>query len=104
MRNLSPDITVLMSIYNEDMLWLRDSIESILNQTYQNFEFIIINDNPSNDINKVILKEYIKKDNRIKIIENDTNLGLTLSLNKGLRESTGLYIARMDADDIAHKD
>lgn len=86
-----------MSVYNGDK-YLNQAIDSILNQTFSNFEFIIINDN-SSDRTEEILKSY--SDKRIKIIRNTTNLGLTKSLNKGLAESKGEYIARMDCDDIS---
>lgn len=96
-----PLISVVMSIYNEPEKWLRESIESILNQTYNNFEFIIINDNPINELNGIILNEYCRKDNRIVIIENEENIGLTKSLNKGFSIAKGEYIVRMDSDDIS---
>lgn len=94
------DISVVMSVYNTKELWLRQAIESILNQTYKNFEFIIILDCPT-DGSDAVVREYAKKDDRVKVIENETNIGLTCSLNKGLDAARGRYIARMDADDIA---
>jgi glycosyltransferase involved in cell wall biosynthesis len=97
----TPQISVVMSIYNEPEEWLRESIDSILNQTFTDFEFIIINDNPERQLNDTILKEYQKKDNRIVIIENEKNIGLTKSLNKGIKQAKGKYIARMDGDDIS---
>ncbi|MGC8803914.1 MAG: glycosyltransferase, partial [Bacteroidales bacterium] len=90
-------VTVLMSVYNASP-YLRESIESILSQTYPHFEFLIIND-ASTDNSSQIIKSYT--DNRICLIENIHNLGLNESLNKGLRQARGQYIARMDADDIA---
>lgn len=90
-----------MSIYSEEEEWIRESIDSILNQTFSDFEFIIINDNPNRDKNKSLLAEYTQIDNRIIIITNEENIGLTKSLNKGLRIAKGKYIARMDADDIS---
>ena len=80
---------------------LKESIESILLQNYSNFEFIIVNDNPLNDRLKKVLDAYQLDDRRIKIINNETNLGLAKSLNKALACSRGKYIARMDADDIS---
>lgn len=76
-----------------------EAIESVLNQTYGNFEFIIIDDG-SNDNTSQIIKEYKKKDGRIRILRNEQNIGVVKSLNIGLRESIGEYIARIDADDI----
>ncbi len=94
-------ISVIMSVYKEPGEWLRQSIDSILNQTFRDFEFIIICDNPNGKENIAILKEYAVKDSRIKLIFNEENIGLTKSLNKGLAASKGKYIARMDADDIS---
>lgn len=99
-RNM-PKITVLMSIYKEPIDWMILSIDSIIEQTYKDFEFIIINDNPERLDNTKLLEKYLKKDSRIKIVNNSENIGLTKSLNKGLAVSTGEYIARMDADDIS---
>lgn len=94
-------ISVIMSVYAEPENWLRMAIDSVLNQTYKEFEFIIINDNPLNPVNDKVLKEYQNKDNRIVLIHNQENIGLTKSLNKGLKFAKGKYIARMDADDIS---
>src|SRR4051812_9611665 len=92
--NSTPEITVLMSVYN-GALYVRQSIESILNQTFTDFEFLIVND-ASKDATLEILKSYT--DPRIKIITNAQNLGLIKSLNLGLREARGKYVARMDHD------
>lgn len=97
----SPEISVIMSVFNTPEEYLKKSIESILTQTYKNFEFLIINDGSKDYINK-ILKNY--NDDRIKIIYNKTNIGLTKSLNIGLKAAKGCYIARMDADDISMRD
>ena len=94
-----PKISVIMSVFNGEK-YLRESIESILNQTYSDFEFIIIND-ASTDKTKEILEKYGQQDQRIKIINNLTNIGLTKSLNKALRIAQGEYIARQDADDFS---
>ncbi|CAB3290095.1 Glyco_trans_2-like domain-containing protein [Methanocaldococcus lauensis] len=96
-----PEISIIMSAYNEPEKYLRESIESILNQTFKDFEFIIILDNPNNVKAERIIKEYQKKDKRIVFIKNEKNLGLAGSLNNGLDIAKGKYIARMDADDIA---
>lgn len=100
----SPLITVLMSIFNEPEDWLRASIDSILDQTFTDFEYILINDNPERELNIRLLREYSSQDIRIKIIHNKKNIGLTKSLNIGLGESNGKYISRMDADDISLQD
>lgn len=94
---MDPEITVLMSVYNGER-FLREAIESILNQTYREFEFLIINDG-STDSSREIILSY--NDPRIRLIDNEPNIGLTRSLNKGLRLAKGEYIARMDADDIS---
>jgi len=96
-----PTISVIMSVYKEPIEWLRLSIKSILKQTFTDFEFIIICDNPLYTEGISILKEYAMSDRRIILIFNETNIGLTKSLNKGLVISKGKYIARMDADDIS---
>lgn len=93
----APKVTVLMSVYNGER-YLREAIDSILNQCFEDFEFLIIND-ASADNTEEILKNY--KDSRIKVIINKKNLGLTKSLNKGLKIAKGEYIARMDSDDIS---
>ena len=93
-----PKVTVLMSVYNGEK-HLREAIDSILNQTFGDFEFLIINDG-STDRTADILQSY--QDSRIKIIHNEKNIGLTKSLNKGLKLAKGEYLARMDADDISY--
>lgn len=92
-----PLVSVVMSVYNGER-YLREAIESTLKQTFKDFEFLIINDG-STDSTVEILKGY--KDPRIKIINNKKNIGLTKSLNKGLRIARGEYIARQDADDVS---
>ena len=94
-------ISVIMSTYKEDERLLRESIESILNQTYRDLEYIIILDYPDNDVHKSVIEEYAFKDNRIHFYINEKNMGLTDSLNRGLSLCHGEYIARMDADDIS---
>lgn len=96
-----PKISVIMSVYKEPIDWLHQSIDSILNQTFKDFEFIIICDNPEYKEGIDLLEEYRKRDGRIVIIYNEQNIGLTKSLNKGLSIARGEYIARMDADDIS---
>lgn len=93
----TPRICVLMPVFNGEQ-YLRESIDSIINQSVTDFEFLIIDDN-SNDNTKDILATY--NDKRIRIIRNKSNLGLTKSLNVGIRETRAELIARMDADDIA---
>ncbi len=97
----SPTISVIMSVFKEPIEWLCQSIDSIVNQTFKDFEFIIICDNPDYEEGIAILKKYAIRDDRIKLLFNVTNIGLTKSLNKGLSIAQGYYIARMDADDIS---
>lgn len=92
-----PLLSVVMAVYNGEA-FVRDAIDSILKQTYQNFEFIIIND-ASTDSTPDILKSY--NDPRIVILTNDTNRFLPYSLNRGIDASKGKYIVRMDADDTS---
>ncbi len=79
--------------------FLREAIESVLNQTFQTFEFIIVNDG-SIDETSEILDEYAKKDWRVRII-NQPNCGIVVALNRGLKEAKGEWIFRMDGDDIS---
>jgi len=90
-------VTVLLPVYNSEM-FLREAIDSILSQSFKDFEFLIINDGSSdNSLN--IINSY--HDQRIKLIDNIQNKGLIFSLNKGIDLAKGKYIARMDADDIS---
>lgn len=95
-----PKISVIMPVYNTKEEYLREAIESILNQTYADFEFIILNDGSTNNSEDVILSY---QDKRIRYIKNETNLGLIQTLNKGINEAEGQYLARMDSDDISLK-
>ena len=94
-------ISVVMSAYNEPERFLRESIESILNQTYRDFEFIIIQDNPDNEAIERVVNEYAAKDSRIRFYKNEKNIGLAMSLNRGIELARYDIIARMDADDIS---
>jgi glycosyltransferase involved in cell wall biosynthesis/radical SAM superfamily enzyme YgiQ (UPF0313 family)/spore maturation protein CgeB len=93
----NPAVSVVMSVHNGEK-HLDKAVKSILAQSYLNFELIIIDD-ASTDSSPEILKSFV--DPRIKIITNSENLGLTASLNIGIRAASGKYIARMDADDIS---
>ena len=91
-------ISVVMPTYNTEVAILKEAVESILNQTFADFEFIIIDDGSTNDA-----PAYLDAltDPRVRIIRNQTNIGITKSLNIGFRAAQGKYIARMDADDIS---
>lgn len=95
-----PRVTVLMPVYNAEK-YLRKAINSILSQTFKDFEFIIINDR-STDTSEAIITSYT--DPRIRYFSNSRRLGATKSLNRGIRYARGIYIARMDADDISLPD
>ncbi|GAB6256319.1 glycosyltransferase [Peribacillus sp. N1] len=97
-------VSVIMSTYNEDVEIVTQSIDSILNQTYTNFEFIIVLDKPDNISLRDLLISYKLKDSRIQILLNEENIGLVGSLNYALSHCKGKYIARMDADDISLKE
>lgn len=94
----TPIISVVMPVYNAEK-YLDEAIQSILNQTYEDFEFIIINDG-STDGSLEIIKKYKNQDERIVLISRE-NRGLITSLNEGIEKANGKYIARMDADDIS---
>ncbi len=93
-------ISVILPVYNSEK-YIEESILSIINQTYSNFELIIINDGSSDNSFK-ICKSYSEKDKRINLI-NNSHKGLTPSLNQALKIAKGKYIARQDADDISEK-
>lgn len=94
---MTPKVTVLMPVYNGEK-YLKEAVESILNQTFKNFEFLIINDGSTDDSVKII-NSY--GDKRIKLVHNEKNLGLIATLNKGINLALGQYIIRMDCDDIS---
>lgn len=96
-----PMVSVVMSAYNAEK-YIAESIESILSQTYDNFEFIIIDDG-SNDTTFDIIKKYLLIDERVILISR-SNKGLVVSLNEGILKAKGKYILRMDADDISFPD
>src|SRR3989344_5299300 len=104
-----PKISVIMSVYN-GMPFLKEAVESILKQTYKDFEFIIVDDASTdgtwNYLKSIKDKQSLRSSQvaglkRIKLIKNSKNLGLAASLNKALKFAKGEYIARMDADDIS---
>lgn len=99
MKNKKPLVSVIMPVYNAGD-YLVEAIESILNQTMSDFEFLIIDDH-STDNSLAIIKKYSIRDKRIKIFRNSERKGLVLSLNFLIPKTKGMYIARMDADDIS---
>lgn len=93
-----PHVTVILPVYNTEK-YIAEAVQSILNQTFSDFELLVIND-ASTDRTLEVLNRF--SDNRLKIITNPTNLKVVKSLNKGLELAKGEFIARMDADDISH--
>lgn len=98
-KTSQPLVSVVMPAYNAGA-YIAEAIESILNQTYKNLELIIVNDGSTDDT-YAIAKKYAKKDRRVVVLHNDKHNGLSITANKGMRKTKGVYIARMDADDIA---
>lgn len=98
MKTENPAITVLMPVYNAE-IFIREAIDSILNQTFSDFEFLIFNDG-STDRTEEIIKNY--HDDRIRFFSSKRNIGYLHHLNDGIKIAKGKYIARMDSDDIAY--
>ena len=99
-----PRVSVIMGVYNTPRKeMLEQSLGSILNQTYKDFELIICDDGSTNDCVQWA-KDICKNDKRVKFIENEKNKGLAYTLNHCLEIASGEYIARMDDDDISHLD
>lgn len=93
-----PAVSVVMAAYKTKQEYLREAIESILQQTFGDFEFIVVDDGLSEE-NRSYLESL--RDKRLKVVVNDRNVGQSVSVNKGIRMARGKYIARMDSDDIA---
>ena len=91
------DVVILLTVYNRPSV--KNTIESILNQTYKDFQLLII-DNASDDGTYEIMQEYASKDDRIVLLRNESNMGQTYSLHRGMSLIKGKYIARIDADDL----
>ena len=98
MKPQNPEISVIIPVYNAEE-FLDETINSVLNQTFKNFEFIIVNDTSKDDSSEII-KKYTKKDKRIIVLNNPKNLGCVNTRNRGLRLAKGRYIAVLDADDV----
>ena len=100
MKSFNPLVTVLMPVYNGEK-YLAEAIESVLNQTFADFELLIIDD-CSSDNSVEIIQSY--NDNRLKLIINEENIGQSKTLNKGIEFAKGKYIARLDQDDLSYKE
>jgi len=96
-----PLLSVLMCVYNGER-HVEAAIESVLNQTYTDFEFIILDDG-STDTTPDILARFAASDDRIRLLKNETNKGVPASSTIGFRAASGTYVARMDADDVMHE-
>lgn len=97
-----PKISIIMSTYKEPVVHIKQSVDSMLNQTFQDFEFIIVIDDPTNAEAEKFLADCAQKDSRIVVLKNEKNMGLVKSLNRALSVVTGEYVARMDADDFSY--
>jgi len=95
-------VSVITPVYNSEK-FIEKTIESVLNQTYEDFEYILINDK-SSDNSEQIIRNYMEKDSRIKLINLEKNSGPAIARNRGIELSQGKYIAFIDSDDIWKKD
>src|SRR3990172_5625178 len=96
------DLSVVMATYNENPIFLKTCIDSILNQTFKNFEFLIVVE--PQEKNMEFLSSVEGADKRVKILKNDTKIGVAGSRNRAILESSGKYIALMDSDDYCAPD
>lgn len=100
---MKPEISVIMSVYNPGCKeHLKKAVQSIKDQSFQDWEMIICDDGSDRFVS--FIEEIAGTDSRIRLIRNESNKGLGYSLNRCIRESTGEFIARMDADDICHSE
>lgn len=97
--NSRAKVSVVMPTHN-DARYLPKALESVLAQNFQDFELIIVDDH-STDETSAILSRYVQQDERLRVLRNETNMGVAHSLNLGLNAAQGTYIARMDSDDIS---
>lgn len=99
-----PKVSALMPVYNTNLAYLKETIESVLNQTFKDFEFLILNDSPQNLELENFILEYAKQDRRIKYFKNPQNLGISPSRNKLIDLAQGEFLAVIDHDDISVKE
>ena len=95
-------MSIITPLYNGEE-FIRDAVESVLAQTYENWELLVIDDG-SSDNGYNIVKEYSDNDKRIKLLKNEKNSGVTKTRNKGIEASDGRYIAFLDSDDMWHRE
>lgn len=96
-----PSVSILLPMYNESLQYAELSVNSILNQSFEDFELIIALDNPQNQILCDYVRDISSIDSRVRFIKNERNIGLPATLNRMIDSVTTKYIARMDADDIS---
>lgn len=96
----TPCISIIMTTYNEQLKYLKECLESIRNQTYTDFELIMVVE--PNEANYEYIFNLSKEDNRINIVQNNKKLGFVSSLNVAIKQSKGKYLARIDSDDYCH--
>lgn len=99
---MKPTVSVVMACYKEPVGWLEQAVDSILQQTFNSLELIVVVDNPQHMSAIKLLESKQQQDERLQILVNTANIGLPMSLNQGFAIARGIYFARMDADDIAH--
>ena len=100
---MNDKISVIIPVYQEELTHIEQSINSIKNQTYTNMEILVGLDDPTNILAIEYLMRQEKNNDNFRLYINHENLGLAENLNKLIQKSTGKYVARMDADDIAEK-
>ena len=99
-----PQVSALMPVYNSNLAYLKETIESVLNQSFSDFEFLILNDSPENAELENFILNYAQKDSRIKYHKNPRNLGISLSRNRLIKLAQGEFLAVIDHDDISVKE
>ena len=98
MKEVNDLVSIVVPVYNAER-FIDETIQTVLNQTYTNWELILIDDKSTDDSIKFITP-YLKKDTRIRLLKNKTNLHAALTRNKGIKAAKGQYIAFLDADDL----
>ena len=95
-----PMFSIIMPVYNSNLIWLQKAIDSVISQTYSNFELIIVNDGSTNGDVIEFLNEYILKDGRITLLNRNSNGGISVTTLDGVKAATGQYVCFMDHDDL----
>ena len=98
------EISVIMSIYKENVLGIRRAVDSILNQTFKDFEYIIIVDNPDNKEGIELIEYYASMDSRIRYVVHEKNMGISYGCNEAIKLARGKYIARQEPEDYSYPD